>query len=223
MGLADLRRRRRRRYAFACPPIGCVSSGRVKMVASRASLPKPSPGGIASSRATTRSSPIDGLLANRSEALSATAIREALTAAMDHSSAPMVLSDPHLPDTPMVAVNQAFAALTGYPVEEIVGRNCRFLQGPRTDPVSAPRIRACLDAGQGCIEWIVNYRRDGSHFYNLLFISPVRDEAGELLFFFGNQLDITRGSPAWLSEVPFGSAHLVPALEDGLLKPERLL
>jgi PAS domain S-box-containing protein len=145
--------------------------------------------------------------------LSATAIREALTAAMDHSSAPMVLSDPHLPDTPMVAVNQAFAALTGYPVEEIVGRNCRFLQGPRTDPVSAPRIRACLDAGQGCIEWIVNYRRDGSHFYNLLFISPVRDEAGELLFFFGNQLDITRGSPAWLSEVPFGSAHLVPALE----------
>lgn len=151
----------------------------------------------------------------------ATEIRDALTAAMHHSTAPMVLSDPNLPDTPMVAANQAFADLTGYPVAEIVGRNCRFLQGPRTDPASPPRIRACLDAGQGCIEWIVNYRRDGSHFYNLLFISPVRDDAGNLLFFFGNQLDITKGSPAWLDEVKFGRAHLVPALEAefyGLLK-----
>lgn len=132
---------------------------------------------------------------------------------MRFSAAPMVLSDPRLPDTPMVAVNQAFAGLTGYAVEEIVGRNCRFLQGSGTDPVSPRRIRACLDAGQGCIEWIVNYRRDGSAFYNLLFISPVRDEDGTLLFFFGNQLDITMGSPEWMSEVPFGTAHVVPALE----------
>jgi len=145
--------------------------------------------------------------------MSGTEIRDALTEAMHHSAAPMVLSDPNLPDTPMVAANQAFADLTGYPVAEIVGRNCRFLQGPRTDPASPARIRACLDAGQGCIEWIVNYRRDGSHFYNLLFISPVRDAAGTLLFFFGNQLDITKGSPAWLDEVQFGRAHLVPALE----------
>lgn len=143
-----------------------------------------------------------------------TEIRDALTTAMQHSTAPMVLSDPHLPDTPMVAVNPAFVQLTGYPMEEIVGRNCRFLQGPRTDPVSAPRIRACLDAGQGCVEWIVNYRRDGSHFYNLLFISPVRDAAGTLLFFFGNQLDITKGPPEWLNEVSFGSAHFVPAQEE---------
>lgn len=126
----------------------------------------------------------------------------------------MVLSDPHLPDTPMVAVNHAFAELTGYPMQEIVGRNCRFLQGPRTDPISPLRIRRCLDAGQGCIEWIVNYRRDGSQFYNLLFISPVRDADGHLLFFFGNQLDITMGYPDWLKEVPFGSAHVVPALEE---------
>ena len=141
-------------------------------------------------------------------------IRNALTMAMQHSAAPMVLSDPGLPDTPMVAVNAAFAMLSGYPVEELVGRNCRFLQGPRTDPVSPARIRRCLDAGQGCIEWIVNYRRDGSHFYNLLFISPVHDGAGNLVFFFGNQLDITMGSPTWVNEVPFGSAHVVPALEE---------
>ncbi len=150
----------------------------------------------------------------RIETLIATQIRDALTTAMQYSTAPMVLCDPHLPDTPMVAVNPAFVALTGYPMEEIVGRNCRFLQGPRTDPVSPPRIRACLDAGHGCIEWIVNYRRDGSRFYNLLFISPVRDATGTVQFFFGNQLDITLGSPDWLDEVSFGSAHLVPAQEE---------
>ncbi len=126
----------------------------------------------------------------------------------------MVLCDPHLPDTPMVAANDAFAKLTGYPMEEIVGRNCRFLQGTRTDPVSPPRIRACLDAGQGCIEWIVNYRRDGSQFYNLLFISPVRDANGTVLFFFGNQLDITLEYPDRLSEISFCAAHIVPALEE---------
>ena len=125
----------------------------------------------------------------------------------------MVLSDPHLPDCPMVAVNRAFAELTGYPVDELVGRNCRFLQGPRTDPLSSLLIRACLDAGSGCIEWIVNHRRDGAPFYNLLFISPVHDLDGTLLYFFGNQLDITRGMPDWLAEVSLGSAHVVPALE----------
>ena len=145
--------------------------------------------------------------------MTASAIRDALTTAMAHSAAPMVLSDPHLPDCPMVAVNQAFADLTGYPVEAIVGRNCRFLQGPRTDPLSRDRIRACLQAGTGCIEWLVNHRRDGSVFYNLLFISPVHDRDGTLVYFFGNQLDITRGLPDWLAEVSLGSAHVVPALE----------
>jgi PAS domain S-box-containing protein len=145
--------------------------------------------------------------------MTASAIREALTTAMLHSSAPMVLSDPHLPDCPMVAANAAFAALTGYGPEDIVGRNCRFLQGPQTDRASARRIRACLEAGQGCIDWIVNYRRDGSMFWNLLFISPVHDRDGSLLFFFGNQLDITLGAPAWLDDVSLGSAHVVPALE----------
>jgi len=141
------------------------------------------------------------------------AIGEALTAAIMHSTAPMVLSNPRLADCPMVAMNQAFVDLTGYSCDEMLGRNCRFLQGPKTDPDSAPRIRTCLEAGQGCIEWIVNYRRDGSVFWNLLFISPVRDEDGTLLYYFGNQLDITKGFPDWLVDVSFGRAHVVPALE----------
>ncbi len=145
--------------------------------------------------------------------MSANTIRDALTTAMAHSAAPMVLSDPSLPDCPMVVANAAFCELTGYPADEIVGRNCRFLQGPKTDIASPPRIRACLDAGQGCIEWIVNYRRDGSEFWNLLFISPVRDEDGKLVFFFGNQLDITMGYPTWLKTLTLGRAHVTPTLE----------
>ncbi len=141
------------------------------------------------------------------------AIREALRLAMGHSTAPMVLSDPSLPDCPMIEANQAFATLTGYPMGEIVGRNCRFLQGPGTDLASARRIRTCLEAGQGCIDWIVNYRRDGSAFWNLLFISPVHDRDGTLRYFFGNQLDITLGAPAWLDDVTLGGAHVVPELE----------
>ncbi len=145
--------------------------------------------------------------------MSADAIREALRLAMEHSAAPMVLSDPSLPDCPMVEANQAFAEMTGYPMGEILGRNCRFLQGRGTDRASVARIRSCLEAGQGCIDWIVNHRRNGSAFWNLLFISPVHDRDGTLRFFFGNQLDITLGAPDWFDDVMLGEAHVVPALE----------
>ena len=145
--------------------------------------------------------------------MSAGAIREALTTAMTHSAAPMALSDPNLPDCPVVAANQGFCDLTLYPEHEIVGRNCRFLQGPMTDPAAPPRIRACLAAGQGCIEWILNYRRDGSMFWNLLFISPVRDPDGRVMYFFGNQLDITQGYPTWLVKLSLGRAHIPSELE----------
>ena len=140
-------------------------------------------------------------------------IGDRLQAAMMHSTAAMVLSDPTLPDCPKVAVNEGFTRITGYAADEAVGRNCRFLQGARTDPGSTRRIRECVEAGQGCIEWLVNYRRNGEEFYNLLFISPVRDEAGTLRYLFGNQLDITFGVPSWLKEFSLGQAHVVPDLE----------
>ena len=145
----------------------------------------------------------------------------ALLAAIANSTEPMVLSDARLPDLPMVAVNSAFEALSGYPRIELVGRNCRFLQGTGTDPATRARIGRCLRAGEGCIEWIVNYRKDGAAFWNLLFISPVFDDDGDLRYFLGNQLDITGGLPAWLGEVTFGRAHMSPDIQaefDGLLQ-----
>ena len=135
-------------------------------------------------------------------------ITQALLAAVEHSTEPMVLSDPYQPDHPLIAANPAFAAMTGYPMAEIIGRNCRFLQGPGTDRGTAQRLRAAIAAREGCIEWIVNHRADGAPFWNLLFLVPVRDRAGRLLHYFGNQLDITKGFPDWLGEVTFGRAHL---------------
>jgi PAS domain S-box-containing protein len=148
-------------------------------------------------------------------------MKAALLAAIANSTEPMVLSDARLPDLPMVAVNSAFEALSGYPRIELVGRNCRFLQGAGTDPATRARIGRCLRAGEGCIEWIVNYRKNGSAFWNLLFISPVFGAEGGLRYFLGNQLDITAGLPAWLGEVTFGRAHMSSAVQaefNGLLQ-----
>ena len=143
----------------------------------------------------------------------ADAIGEALRAALMHSTAAMVLSDPRLPDCPMIAVNPAFTAVTGYDAEQAVGRNCRFLQGAGTDPDATRRIRTCLEAGQGCIEWLLNYRRSGEAFWNLLFISPVHDADGRLRYLFGNQLDISFGMPHWLDTLSLGPARVAPELE----------
>jgi PAS domain S-box-containing protein len=135
-------------------------------------------------------------------------ITRALTSIIAHAAEPMVLTDPRLPDHPMIAVNQAFETLTLYPASETVGRNCRFLQGAGTDPKTPPRIRACLEARLGCIEWLVNYRKDGSRFWNLLFLSPVFAPDGTLLHYLGNQRDITEGPPATLPDYSFGKASM---------------
>ena len=132
----------------------------------------------------------------------------ALEQVIMHSTYPMVLTDPRLADHPMIAVNPAFEALTGYGAAETVGRNCRFLQGEGTDPNTPPRIRQCLEAGHGCIEWVVNYRRDGTRFWNLLFLSPVMAPDGTLLNYLGNQRDITEGPPAILPDYSLGRATM---------------
>ena len=140
-------------------------------------------------------------------------ITTALLAAMMHSTEPMVLSDPHAPDHPMIAVNPAFERLTLYSAAECVGRNCRFLQGDGTDRTTPKRIRQCIAARHASIEWIVNYKRDGSQFWNLLFISPVWDRERNLLHYFGNQRDITLGRARDVGDFSFGRAEMSPDVE----------
>ena len=97
------------------------------------------------------------------------------------------IADARAPDVPLIWVNEAFTRLTGYPVDEVVGRNCRFLQGAETDPTEVARIRTALDEGRTIATVIRNYRRDGSSFWNQVVISPVFDEAGTTTHFIGVQ------------------------------------
>lgn len=103
----------------------------------------------------------------------------------------MIITDPSKPDNPIIFCNQAFQKLTGYSRTEIIGRNCRFLQGPETDPASVQRLREAVAAERDIAVDLLNYRKDGSTFWNALYLSPVRNADGRLRFFFGSQLDIT--------------------------------
>ena len=101
------------------------------------------------------------------------------------------ITDPHLPDHPLVWVNPSFTRLTGYRFDEVVGRNCRFLQGPNTDPAAVARLGAALRARRPITEVLLNHRRDGTAFWNQLSVSPVLDAAGEVVNFVGVQNDVT--------------------------------
>ncbi|MEX2290796.1 MAG: SpoIIE family protein phosphatase [Mycobacteriales bacterium] len=101
------------------------------------------------------------------------------------------ISDPRLPDNPLVFVNPAFERTTGYSREEAQGRNCRFLQGPATDPAAVQRIRDALAADEQAKVTLLNYRKDGTPFWNELSLSPVHDAAGSLTHIVGIQTDVT--------------------------------
>ena len=103
----------------------------------------------------------------------------------------MIITDPRQLDNPIIYTNDAFLRLTGYTRLEVTGRNCRFLQGPGTDLDAVARIRAAVDAEQDVNEELLNYRKDGSTFHNALYISPVHDEDGTLLFYFASQFDVS--------------------------------
>lgn len=113
-------------------------------------------------------------------------------AAVEMTRMPMILSDPRQPDNPIVFANKAFLDLTGYEEAEVVGRNCRFLQGPRTDRDHVTQLRDAIGHGQPVSLEILNYKRDGTPFWNAVFIGPVTNTDGELLYFFASQLDVTR-------------------------------
>jgi PAS domain S-box-containing protein len=112
-------------------------------------------------------------------------------AAFKATRMPMIVTDPNQADNPIIFCNEAFRKLTGYGDDEVIGRNCRFLQGPETDRDTIALMRERIGAGQDVAVDILNYRKDGSTFWNAVFISPVRDEANRIIYFFASQLDFT--------------------------------
>ncbi|WP_101065994.1 PAS domain-containing protein [Roseovarius salinarum] len=105
----------------------------------------------------------------------------------DEAEMSVVISDPGQPDNPMIYVSPEFETQTGYTVQEAVGRNCRFLQGPETDPNAVEAIRQALQAQTRFTIDIVNYRKDGTSFLNRLRIRPIYGPDGALMFFAGAQ------------------------------------
>ena len=111
--------------------------------------------------------------------------------AMGQTRMAICLTDPHEDDNPIVFANRAFRSLTGYDESDIIGRNCRFLQGPKTDQKPVKELREAIAQEDVTIVELVNYRKDGSSFWNALHIGPIYDEKGRLTYFFGSQWDVS--------------------------------
>ncbi|MBD2740234.1 PAS domain S-box protein [Coleofasciculus sp. FACHB-1120] len=103
----------------------------------------------------------------------------------------VVIVDPHQPDCPIVYANPAFTRITGYQPDEVIGHNCRFLQGADTDPEAIAKIRNAIAQAKEVKVTLLNYRKDGQPFWNQLKISPVFSDKGDLLYLVGIQTDIT--------------------------------
>lgn len=111
--------------------------------------------------------------------------------AMAQTRMAITLVDPHAPDLPIVFANRAFRRLTGYSEEEVIGRNCRFLQGPKTDPEPIARIRKAIANEDVVVVELLNYRKNGTTFWNALHLGPIYNSEGELVYFFGSQWDVS--------------------------------
>ncbi len=116
---------------------------------------------------------------------------KAMAQAVRYARIPLCITDPNLPDNPIVFANAAFFALTGYAEEDVIGQNCRFLQGEETTPESVAAVRRAIQSHMVETVEIMNYRKDGSKFLNALQLGPILDDDGKLLYFFGSQLDVT--------------------------------
>lgn len=119
-----------------------------------------------------------------------------LVAAVNNAEIGITITDPKQPDNPIIFVNPAFEKITGYTADEARGRNCRFLQGPDTDREMVQRLRTAIEAEQSCAVELLNYRQDGTSFWNRLLVNPIFDELGQLINFIGVQTDITNRKQA---------------------------
>ena len=121
--------------------------------------------------------------------------REAsLVASIEPSPIATVITNPRLPDNPLIAVNAAFCALTGYASCEILGRNCRFLAGEQTEPWQTETVREAIRSRQPRLTELLNYRKDGTPFRNALLIAPILDDDGEAAWFLGSQVAVGEGA-----------------------------
>nr|AML78401.1 putative LOV domain-containing protein [Colchicum autumnale] len=148
-----------------------------------------------------------------------------------------VITDPRLPDNPIIFASDTFLELTEYSREEILGRNCRFLQGPETDLATVRKIREAIDNQTEVTVQLINYTKSGKKFWNLFHLQPMRDQKGEVQYFIGVQLDgsehveplhncipesTAKESAKLVKETAENVNEAVKELPDANLKPEDL-
>jgi PAS domain S-box-containing protein len=121
-----------------------------------------------------------------------------LLTALDASISGIILTDNRLPDNPIIYCNKAFEVITGYNRDEVIGHNCRFLQKEDRDQKERAALRDAIKNGKSCVVDIRNYKKDGTLFYNELYMSPIMDENGKAAYFIGVQNDVTRRKKAEL-------------------------
>lgn len=119
-------------------------------------------------------------------------IPQVLSSILDSCVNGITLADPDLPDMPIVYANKAFETISGYRQDEVVGKNCRFLQGDDRDQEARFRIRAAIDDFQPVEVTLRNYRKNGELFFNHLALTPLFDREGKLIYYLGVQYDVTR-------------------------------
>lgn len=119
--------------------------------------------------------------------------------AMDEAPIGITISDPDRADNPLIYVNEAFERLTEYEAETVIGRNCRFLQGPDSSAQAVDELRAGIEAAEPVTVELVNYREDGESFWNEVTVAPLRDETGAVTNYVGFQVDVTQRKQAQLA------------------------
>lgn len=143
----------------------------------------------------------------------------------------MVLTNPNRHDNPVEIVNESFCRLTGYGESEILGRNCRFLSGQQTDPRATEQLRAAIAGRRSVATEILNYRRNGTTFFNAIMITPLYDADGRLAWFLGSQVDLgiqsqdalalrRSAAAARVAKLPVRQRQVLQSMARGLLNKQ---
>ena len=140
------------------------------------------------------------------------ASQESLAKMIENTSVPFIVSNPRIHDNPIILCNKAFVELTGYNEQEILGRNCRFLSGKDTNPQHTQLIVNAVRNHEPVLVEILNYKKDGTPFQNALMIAPIFDDDGELAYFLGSQMELTKVNSLTLSKKRKAALELVNSL-----------
>ncbi|TKW03591.1 hypothetical protein SEVIR_7G051600v4 [Setaria viridis] len=185
--------------SFTFPLPLSVSGGGLEIVEEASSSPVPGNSnrlpsfqraGRDSGVGSTKSS-LDGARAS-GDSSSVPRVSQDLKDALSSLQQTFVVSDATRPDIPIIYASAGFYTMTGYSAKEVIGRNCRFLQGPDTDMAEVAKIRDAVKAGRSFCGRLLNYRKDGTPFWNLLTVTPIRDNNGKVIKFIGMQVEVSK-------------------------------